>query len=175
MIAHVRTLLTAFLEITFFRKGPSDIPDSSLLLVITATLWFFVGIGGVVIDSTYDGDGFLINLILTVIGIGLYSIVVNIFGSSERFRRALTAILGCGAIFNLVYLVGQLVLKNLIGVEETRMFWELILMWSILVEGHIIARTIDRQLFIGILFAMAVFFAQLQVLVVVTPMFGVTS
>ncbi len=175
MITGVRTLLTTFLEITFFRKGPSDIPDSSLLLVITAGLWFLAGFGGVVIDDTYDGDGFLVNLILTVIGIGLYSIIVNIFGNSERFLRALTAILGCGAIFNIVYLVGQLVLENLLGVEETRIFWELILMWSILVEGHIIARTIDRQMFIGILFAMAVFFAQLQVLVVVTPMFGVAS
>lgn len=175
MIDDVRTLLLTFLETTFFRKGPSDIPNSPLLLVVAAGLWFLVGIFGMIVDDSYDSSGFLVNLILTVIGVGLYSIIVNIFGKGDRFMRAMIAVLGCGAIFNLTYLGGQSVLKNLLGAEESQIYWELILMWSILVEGHIIARTIDRQMFIGILFAMAVFFAQLQVLVVISPMLGVAS
>jgi hypothetical protein len=50
----------------------------------------------------------------------------------------------------------------------------LIWLWSIPVEGHIIARTIDRQWVIGFLIALAVLFAQLQLFAVLKPILGPT-
>jgi hypothetical protein len=47
--------------------------------------------------------------------------------------------------------------------QETtvRLVGTLILLWSVPVEGHIIARAIDRQWFVGLFMAVAVFILQL--------------
>ncbi len=122
------------------------------------------------IVDTYDGQALLVYLILTTFGFGLYAVVVKVFERSERLLRALTAILGCGAIFGVALFAGRYVLMTFLAVEEAPLFSELILMWSILVEGHIIARTIDRQWIIGFLIALAVLIGQLQMFAVLKPM-----
>ncbi len=45
-------------------------------------------------------------------------------------------------------------------------------LWSIPVEGHIIARTIERRWLLGFMAAFAVLFVQLNLLAVLKPMFG---
>jgi len=99
----------------------------------------------------------------------LYAIVLKVFDKSERHMQALTAILGCGAIFGAALFAGRFVLTQLLSVSETAMYSEIILLWSILIEGHIIARTIERLWFFGILMALAVFIIQLQVFAYFKP------
>jgi hypothetical protein len=60
----------------------------------------------------------------------------------------------------------------LISDNETEWAVQLIWLWSIPVEGHIIAHTIERPWVIGFLIALAVLFAQLQLFAVLTPMLG---
>jgi hypothetical protein len=172
MICKVRTLLKAFLEIAFLRKGPSEIPHSTLLFSAAAGLFLLVSILGVALEAGYSRSGLAIDLVLTAVAIGLYFLIVNIFGNSERFLRSLTAILGCSAVIGAASIGGRTILANWLNAENIGVFVEIMLLWSILVEGHIIARTIDRPWIIGILMAMAVFFAQLQVFVVIKPLFG---
>lgn len=172
MICSVLTLFKTLVEIILLRKGPDALPHSSVLLLFAAGSWVAVGAFGAMIVDTYDGQTLLVNLILTTIGLSLYTVVVNVFKRSERLVRALTAILGCGAILSVALLVGNYVLTTLLAVKETSLFSELILLWSILVEGHIIARTIERQLLIGFLIAMAVLFTQLLMFAVFKPVLG---
>jgi hypothetical protein len=172
MICSVLTLFKTLVEIILLRKGPDALPHSSVLLLFAAGSWFAVGAIGAMTVDTYDGQTLLVNLILTTIGLSLYAVVVNVFGKSERLLRALTAILGCGAMLSVTLFIGNYILTTLLAVEDTLLFSEVILLWSILIEGHIIARTIDRQLLIGFLIAVAVLFAQLLMFAVFKPVLG---
>jgi len=128
-----------------------------------------VGVIGASIVDTYDGQALIMDLVLTAVGFMLYAIVLKVFDKSERLMQALTAILGCGAIFGAALFAGRFVLTQLLSVSETAMYSEIILLWSILIEGHIIARTIERLWFFGILVALAVFIIQLQVFAYFKP------
>ena len=169
MIGNVLTLFKTLVEIALLRKGPDSLPHSSVLLLIVAAIWLAVGAIGAMIVDTYDGQALLVDLILTTFGFGLYAVVVKVFDRSERLLRALTAILGCGAILGTTLFAGRYVLTTFLAVEETRLLSELILLWSILVEGHIIARSIDRPTVIGFLIALAVLIGQLQIYAVLKP------
>ena len=174
MIGGVLTLFKTLVGIILLQKGPDELPHSTVLLSFVAGIWVAVGVIGAMIVDTYNGQTLLADLVLTSLGFGLYAVVVKVFERSERLLRALTAILGCGAIFGAALFVGRYILTTVLAVEDTPLFSELILLWSILVEGHIIARTIDRQWVVGFLIALAVLFAQLQLFAVLKPILGPT-
>ena len=172
MIRNVLTLFKTFVEIIFLRKGPGDIPHSPLLFVIVVAIWLLVGIVAVMVVESYQSSSFLIDLILAFVGLGIYAIVVNVFGKYARLIQCFTTILGCGIVFSILQFGGRLAFPLLLA--ETEVDWLLLLiwLWSIPVEGHIIARTIERQWFIGFLVALAVLFVQLNLLAVLKPMLG---
>lgn len=169
MIQNVLTLFKTLLEIIFLRKGPEDIPHSSALFIIVTGIWLLVGLVAVMVVETYTSQGLFMDLILALLGLLLYSFIVNTFSKSERLLRALTAILGCGVLFSILLFGGRFILPLALSESEVDIAVQLIWFWSIPVEGHIIARTIERQWFIGFLIALAVLFAQLQLFAVLKP------
>jgi len=172
MIRNVLTLFRTFVEIILLRKGPDDIPHSSVLFVIVAAVWLLVGIVAVMVIESYQSSSLLIDLILAFVGLGIYAIVVNLFGRGERLIRCFTTILGCSIVFSILQFGGRLAFPVLLA--EVEVDWALLLiwLWSIPVEGHIIARTIERQWILGFLVAIAVLFVQLNLLAVLKPMLG---
>ena len=172
MIGNVLTLLRTFAGIILLRKGPEDIPHSSVLFVIVTAVWLLVGVVAVMVVETYSGTGLLIDLVLAFVGLGIYAIVVSAFGQSVRLLRCLTAVLGCGIVFSIVIFGGRSLLPLLLTEGEIDWALQLIWFWSIPVEGHIIARTIDRQWGLGFLVALAVLFAQWQLIAVLKPVLG---
>jgi len=172
MIRNVLTLFKTFVEIIFLRKGPDDIPHSSVLFVMVAVIWLLVGIVAVMVVESYQSSSLLIDLTLALVGLGIYAIVVNLFGEGTRLMRCFTSILGCSIVFSIVQFGGSLAFPLLLA--EVEVHWALLLiwLWSIPVEGHIIARTIERQWFVGFLVALAVLFIQLNLLAVLRPMLG---
>jgi hypothetical protein len=175
MIGCVLTLFKIFVEIMLLRKGPNDIPRSTVLLVIVTAIWFLVGVVGVMIIESYTGSDLLVDLVLMIVGLGIYAIVVNVFGHSSRLLSCVTAFLGCSTVFILVLFSGRLVLPMFLSDIDTDWAVQIFWLWSIPVEGHIIARTIDRQWVIGFLIALAVLFAQLQLLYALNPMLGTAT
>jgi len=172
MIGGVLTLFKTLIEIILLRKGPNHIPHSMLLLVVVAGIWLFVGIAALTVIETYKSASLFIDLILAIAGLGFYAILVNSFGHSSRLVRCITALLGCSIVFSIVIYAGRLILPLWITPDETEWAVQSIWLWSIPVEGHIIARTIDRQWVIGFVIALAVLFAQLQLYGVLKPMLG---
>ncbi len=86
--------------------------------------------------------------------------------------RCLTAVLGCSIVFSVVLFGERLVLPLLLTENEIDWAVQLIWLWSLPVEGHIIARTVERQWFIGFMIALTVLFTQLQFFAVLKPMLG---
>lgn len=164
------TLFKTFLEIILFRRGPESVPHSSALFVIVVAIWLMVGVVGIAAADSYSGSALLVDLILTITAFTLYALVINAFGKSERIIRALTAILVCGAVFGAALFGSRWLLSIWLGEDQVITAAQLILLWSILVEGHIIAGAIERPRVIGFLIALAVFMAQLQLITLLQPM-----
>lgn len=172
MICSVLTLLKTLLDIALFRKGPQSIPSSSALLSIVVALWILVGIIAIVAVGSYSGMSLLVDLVLTIVGVGLYSFAIQLFGKGARLLPALTAIMGCAAMFGFAIFVGRIWLPLILVESQVSITLTLIVLWSIGVEGHIMARTIERQWVIGFLLALSIFIAQLQLISVLNPLIG---
>ena len=165
MLALIKTLF----DIIRLRKGPDAIPYSWLVTLITLLLWL---VAGFVITATTDemtDEDFLVGVFTGVVGLACYASIVVLSGHTPRLLQTVTAILGCGAVLSFLFVFGTVALTPLLSAGTTNLVVTLILLWSIPVEGHIIARAIDRHWYVGIVAAMAVFVFQLFLYGVLNP------
>ena len=127
MIGNVLTLFKTLLEIIFLRKGPEHIPHSMLLFAIVAVIWFAVGVFAVMLIDSYQNSSLLMDVLLALAALSIYALIVNGFGQRARLVRCLTAILGCGVIFNIALFTGRIVMPVLLTENEAR--WAIQLIW----------------------------------------------
>lgn len=154
-------LIATLFDIIRLRKGPDAIPYSWLVLLLAVVLWL---IAGLVMMVTTDGVGerdLIISVFTGLAGLGCYMGVVVLTGNTPRLTQTVTAILGCGAVLSLLSAAGDIVLSPWLGKNVVNLIVTLILLWSIPVEGHIIARAINRHWYVGIVVAIAVFVIQI--------------
>lgn len=165
MLALIKTLF----DIIRLRKGPDAIPYSWVVTLVTLLLWL---VSGFVITATTEemtDQDFLVGVFTGVVGLACYASIVVLSGHTPRLLQTVTAILGCGAVLSFVFVLGTAALTPLLSAGTTDVIVTLVLLWSIPVEGHIIARAIDRHWYIGIVAAMAVFVLQLFLYGVLNP------
>ena len=151
--------LTLF-DIIRLRKGPEAIPYSWMLCLVVLTLWLLAGFAIALSTERIDDQDFLNSTFTGVVALACYAAIVVSTGHTPRLLQTATAILGCGALISFLYLVETVVLGALVGEPVTTLIAMLIVFWSVPVEGHIIARAIDRHWYVGIVAAMAVFVFQ---------------
>jgi hypothetical protein len=151
--------LTLF-DIVRLRKGPEAIPYSWVLCLVVLTLWLLAGFAIALATESIDDQDFLNSTFTGVVALACYAAIVVSSGHTPRLLQTATAILGCGALISFLYLVETVVLGALVGEPVTTLIAMLIVFWSVPVEGHIIARAIDRHWYVGIVAAMAVFVFQ---------------
>ena len=151
------------------RNGPDAIPYSWALCLIALTLWLFAGLAMTLMIEGMDDQDFLVGTFTGVAGLACYAAIVVSSGYTPRLLQTVTAILGCGALLSILFIAGRVFLTPLFGENMTNMAVTLILLWSIPVEGHILSRAINRQWYIGIIVAMAVFIFQLYLYSLLNP------
>lgn len=156
MLPLIRTLF----DITLLTKGPDAIPRSGLLLLMAVGLWLFTSLVGLVLIDRFDETDFFLGLFSGIAGIVCYVAVVVLGGYATRLTQTMTALIGCGALIFLTFVAEYVLLLPIAGDKVTGLIANLILLWSVPVEGHIIARAIDRHWYIGILIAITVFALQ---------------
>ena len=162
-------LFETLFDIIRLKKGPDAIPYSWILCLVAMTLWLFAGLASMVMTPELGGQDFLLGTFTGVIGLACYASIVVLTGHTPRLLQTVTAILGVGAAINFLFVAGNVFLSPFLSENLTRLVVTLILLWSIPVEGHIIARSIDRHWYIGIVAAMAVFVFQLFVYSLLKP------
>ena len=163
MLALVETLFA----IIRLKKGPDAIPYSWFLCLITMTMWLFAGLAMTAMTEELGEADFLLGTFTGVAGLACYASIIVL--------QTVTAILGCGAVLSLLFIVGNVLLPPLLGASVTDLVVTLVLLWSIPVEGHIIARAIDRHWYVGIVAAMAVFVFQLFLYSLLNPPAGTVT
>lgn len=156
MLPLIRTLF----DIVLLRRGPDAIPVSWLLFLMTVGLWLFSALAGLALIGDYDENFFFLGLLTGLAGLACYSTVVIAARRPSRLLQTLSALIGCGALIFLAFLAEYILLSPFVGERVTWAIANLILLWSVPVEGHIIARAIDRHWYIGIIIAMAIFILQ---------------
>jgi hypothetical protein len=169
MITDVLTLIATLLDIIRLRKGPDAIPHSPLLLIVVVAAWMFAGAVIITLIAELDQADFVVSMVTGMLGLLTYSIIVVAHQRSARLLPMLTAVLGIGAMLQFLFVAGHVFLTPFLGKNIAALFSYLVLLWSVPVEGHIIARTINREWYIGLLIAITVFFLQVQLSSVFNP------
>lgn len=165
----MQALLETLFDIIRLRKGPDAIPYSPVVFAMTLGLWLVAGLIMMVMTPELGANDFVIGTFTGLAGLACYAAIVSLTGNRPRLLQTATAILGCGAILSLLFVAASLFLSPFLSGNVTSLVATLILLWSIPVEGHIIARAIDRHWYVGIVAAIAVFFFQLFVYALVDP------
>jgi hypothetical protein len=98
-----------------------------------------------------------------------YAIAIVLAGYSHRLLQSLTAIIGCGAIIFFAQVAGLVTLSLFFGAALAQIIVYLLLFWSVHVKGHIISRTINREWYVGLIIAIAVFILQYAFSTTVSP------
>ena len=160
--------LTLF-DIIRLRKGPDAIPYSWIVSFITLILWLLAGLAITAATDGMNDRDFLNGTFTGVVGLACYAAFIVSHGHTPRLLQTVSAILGCGAMISFLFLASNVVLGYVAQETTVRLVGTLILLWSVPVEGHIIARAIDRQWFIGIIMAIAVFIFQLYLYTYLDP------
>ena len=164
MLPLIRTLF----DIVLLRKGPEAIPRSGVLLVLIVGLWVFSSLAALALISRFDESDFFLGLFSGMVGILCYAALVVVSGHATRVLQTISAILGCGALISLAFVAEYVLFMPFLGEVPTGLIANLILLWSVPVEGHIIARAIERHWYIGILIAIGVFALQYVIYSVVS-------
>jgi len=156
----VLPLIRTCYRIALLQKGPEAIPRSWLLLVLAAGLMLYSELAAVVLIRQIDEGDLLPSLVNTLAGVACYAAAVVLAGRPSRLLPTVTALLGCWGLIQLVFVAEFVLLMPVIGARPTGLIADLIRLWSVPVEGHIIARALGRHWYVGIGIAIAVFTLQ---------------
>ena len=156
MQAFIKTLF----DILILRKGPDAVPYSWLLLNAATVMWFMPLLIAAVVVPGFGGAAVLASVASWALSLVCFAGIIVLAGYPSRLLQALTAIIGCGAIIFVAQVVGLVAASVLLGAAVAELVIYLLLFWSVYVKGFIIARTISRDWYVGVVIAIAVFLLQ---------------
>jgi hypothetical protein len=142
------------------RKGPEQIPDSWLVFLFSLLLMAFATFVAATLINLGEDYSHLLTFATNLLGIAIYSAVLLAAGFIRRFVPILSALVACGSILSLLFVAAYVMLSPFLGGNFAVIIATLIIIWSIPVEGHIIARGIEQHWYVGIVIAMIVFSVQ---------------
>lgn len=164
MIGDVLSLILTIFDIILLRKGPDALPRAPVMLFIAIALWMLSSIGAWITLDSYTGNTFLLGLLVGIIGLIIYALLINATGKAGRIRQSITAIIACGAVISFSVLFAEAALPLFLSKEQASAVVTVMWLWSVPVEGHIIARAIERPWYVGLTAATTVLFVQLFLL-----------
>ncbi len=157
----MQLIFKAFIDVFLLRKGPDDLPKSSLLLAVAIGMSIVVNfLFYAIIESELPTNLFL-EFATELVKITSYLLILVVFGLVSRIMQTMTAIIACNAILGLLLTVILMVSQQFLNKELDAAFAWFITCWLILVEGHIISRAAKLHRVTGIAIAVVIFILQL--------------
>lgn len=164
MIAYAKVLLNIILR----KLGPEDLPDSSFLLgfslAVYLSLQVFLALilfgPSIILAKTLALDIALLTFCLWAL--------LRLTGFRTRFRQTLTALLGTSVVLSFISAPFSLWRQYSINAEadaalpSTIVF--AILLWSLVIDGHILSRTLSKPFGVGLIASVVYFFLHAIVL-----------
>ena len=154
-------LLNTFVDICLLRSGPQQLPSSSFLLALTALLGLVTGT--LVIVESFGALGIALSaqfldllLLLSLLWVGL-----QLTGRGGRFLQTGAALCGSAVLINLVTMPIQLLVSDdpagSLLTEFGVLAYILMVIWALVVVGHIVRHAFEIRLGGGILVALGYF------------------
>ena len=156
----MQALISTLFDILTLRKGPDAIPHSLLLLVIAVVMWFLPLLSGTQLLPALDAQAVSSVTVSWLVSLACYVLVILVAGRSARLIQAMTAIIGCGALISFGQISSVVFLTPFLSDNIVAIVVELLLFWSVYVKGHIVARTLAREWYVGLIIAIGVFLLQ---------------
>ena len=147
------------------RKGPEHVPNSLMVLFVAIGLLLMSTFVSTTLVTDPENSNVLISLLSSIVGYFLYWFVLFATGFAHRVVPTIASIMACGSILTILMVAAFVMLAPFLGVSIASIIVWLILIWSVPVKGHIIARAINRHWYLGIVIAMTIFILQYIVVV----------
>lgn len=154
-------LIRAFFDITLRRRGPEDLPASGFLLGLVLGCYALVSGLGVAVYARSVAD-FSAQLALDLaLFFGFFVLLLALYRRTGRLLQTLTALLGTGAMLSAIALPLLLWLRTEdpetpgAGVPALGMY--LLVLWSLMVTGHILHRALEIPFVGGMVLALGYF------------------
>lgn len=122
-----------------------------------------------VLLQNFSSTDSVISIISWLLSLICYVMVLSVAGKSSRMLQTLSAVIGTGALITFGMLAALVLFTPFLGGRIASFVAIGILLWSIPVKGHIIARAIERHLFVGFIIATAIFLLQMSLGQILTP------
>jgi hypothetical protein len=152
----LQALIQFFFELCLLRKAPQDLSASSALLGVTFAADLLMGMVLAATAGLSPGLGLLQSLVDVAFMLSLLYGALNLLDLLPRFQQTATALLGSGALLGLIAVVPLSMLPQ--GSEEqasggAALLFLALIVWSILVAGHILRHTFGLRLGQGVAIA----------------------
>ncbi len=149
----MQQFLKVFLDIVLWRRGPQDLPNSGLLVVLTLMAYELTNLLQIALIKVSAAELLLYLVIDPLLLMGGLWLVMKLFGRSERWAQTTSAVLGCSALLGLAISVPMVLLVGA-GLAADPPAWLRFLALGlviafILVVGRIIQQATESNLLTG--------------------------
>jgi hypothetical protein len=165
-------LVRLFVAICLLRAGPQDLPVSRTLLRLALGLYLLFA-WLLAIPAYGQGRAALVALLDTALLIVFVQLLLYLLSRSARIPQTLTAMAGSGSLLGLLAL--PLVLWGQPAQAEEQVSglllyaWLLLLVWNLLVTGHILRHALSTSLGIGTGVALLYTLISMQIVAALFP------
>lgn len=156
MLTALSTISKAFLDICLLKKGPEDLPKSSVLLFLCLFMYTLIDV-----LLTVQSRPFEYALMVSLVDVGFLLLVTSLILKQhqklDRWHQTMTALFGTGVIlgifiFPLVF--GGVQNQYEAWVQQIIVFLFLIMViWNVAVLAHIVRHAISTSMGISIMIA----------------------
>ena len=141
------------------RLGPEDLPDSGLLLGVCLIAYLLLQLP-VAVPGYGFGFHLWRSLLLDALMLfGFVWLLLSVTGHRQRFRQTVTAWLGCSALLTVVAIPFSVWWQS--GTDAGVVYpgaaaaLIAIIIWSVMVNAHILSRALSRSFGVGVLLSVA--------------------
>ena len=160
-------LARAMWQICTLRRGPQDLPASSMLMVLMLLLNAVASatLETIEIPATSAVMAAVIDAVVVVI---LIRVLLQATGRHNRFLQTVTAIAGTGLVLSffalpvVAWLAASVERRQDIGIPM--LLWLAVFGWNLLVIAHVLRHAIDSNLVVGFVLAVAIVFIDIQLI-----------
>jgi hypothetical protein len=152
----LQALIQFFFELCLLRKAPQDLPASSVLVGATLVADLLMG---AVLSATVGlspGLGLLQSLVDVALMLALLYGALHLLDRLPRFQQTAAALLGSGALLGFIAVLPLSLLPRSTEGQESGgavLLFLALIVWSILVTGHILRHTFELRLGQGVVIA----------------------
>ena len=152
-------LVHTFFDIALWRKGPQDLPASTLLLTCVIVCYALASTAQAILIGYSLADSLIIVVVDIVLTYVLFLGVLEFFGFGSRLRQTLSATFGAGTLLAMLDMgVRMLSVWFSPPREFEQLLMIMLLVASLLVLGRIAMHALERGLLTGMALTVAMAF-----------------